>query len=143
MRYVRVRVKSVVLEMEKAMLWTLSYLTFGPLSAFICSTMSELQEREQYGIRLLSLGTSGGPDRHGAQYPHFTPSDGGGIRGLSELLILREIMERIQFQQGFKELPLPCDYFDIIGGTSTGGLVFAAIDVRSPCSLGPICSLGS
>ena len=32
-------------------------------------------------------------------------------------------MERIQFQRKLKELPLPCDYFDMIGGTSTGGSV--------------------
>ena len=38
-------------------------------------------------------------------------------------------MERIKFdleQSGAartNELPLPCDYFDLIGGTSTGGYV--------------------
>jgi hypothetical protein len=53
--------------------------------------------------------------------PPHTPSDGGGIRGLSELLILREIMHRIKDQDKLTELPLPCEYFDMIGGTSTGG----------------------
>jgi patatin-like phospholipase/acyl hydrolase len=57
----------------------------------------------------------------------YAPLDGGGVRGLSELLILRQIMERIQFQQKLKEIPLPCDYFDLIGGTSTGGLVIIAV----------------
>jgi patatin-like phospholipase/acyl hydrolase len=52
-------------------------------------------------------------------------SDGGGIRGLSELLILREIMKRIQYQQNLANTPLPCEHFDMIGGTSTGGCVFA------------------
>jgi patatin-like phospholipase/acyl hydrolase len=52
--------------------------------------------------------------------------DGGGIRGTSELLILKEIMERIQFQLNLEVVPLPCDYFDLIGGTSTGGLVQVA-----------------
>jgi len=42
---------------------------------------------------------------------------------LSELLILKEIMERIGVREGLEETPLPCDYFDLIGGTSTGGLV--------------------
>lgn len=32
------------------------------------------------------------------------------------------------------ELPLPCDYFDLIGGTSTGGYV-AASDVHMPTKL--------
>ncbi|KAI9833509.1 MAG: hypothetical protein M1819_003668 [Sarea resinae] len=47
--------------------------------------------------------------------------DGGGIRGISELLILDEIMRRIQCDQNLPELPKPCDYFDLIGGASTGG----------------------
>jgi len=48
-------------------------------------------------------------------------SDGGGIRGVSELLILHEIMRRVQHDLKLPELPRPCDYFDLIGGTSTGG----------------------
>ncbi|KAL9004634.1 MAG: hypothetical protein Q9188_002561, partial [Gyalolechia gomerana] len=49
--------------------------------------------------------------------------DGGGIRGVSILLILDEIMRRLQHDEGLTHLPRPCDYFDLIGGTSTGGLV--------------------
>ena len=49
--------------------------------------------------------------------------DGGGIRGLSELIILDEIMKRIQHDEGLSDTPLPCDYFDLMGGTSTGGCV--------------------
>ncbi|KAI0198927.1 acyl transferase/acyl hydrolase/lysophospholipase [Astrocystis sublimbata] len=45
--------------------------------------------------------------------------DGGGIRGLSSLLILKELMKRINENPP----PKPCDYFDLIGGTSTGGLI--------------------
>jgi len=47
--------------------------------------------------------------------------DGGGIRGLSTLKILEEIMERIRREEGLQATPLPRDYFDLIGGTSTGG----------------------
>jgi patatin-like phospholipase/acyl hydrolase len=47
--------------------------------------------------------------------------DGGGIRGLSSLLILEHLMERIRAAEGLHEVPRPCDRFDIIGGTSTGG----------------------
>lgn len=50
-------------------------------------------------------------------------SDGGGIRGLSELLILREIMKRIRHDDNLPDVPAPCDYFDLIGGTGTGGYV--------------------
>ncbi|KAK0447477.1 FabD/lysophospholipase-like protein [Desarmillaria tabescens] len=49
--------------------------------------------------------------------------DGGGIRGVSELFILDEIMRRIQIQQNLPNTPKPCEYFDLIGGTSTGGLI--------------------
>ena len=58
-------------------------------------------------------------------------TDGGGIRGLSELLILKEVMHRLMVAENTKResdgqppltsLPKPCDYFDLIGGTSTGG----------------------
>lgn len=54
---------------------------------------------------------------------YFTQLDGGGIRGLSSLLILKEIFARIQQQEGLEELPLPWKYFDMIAGTSTGGYV--------------------
>ncbi|KAK8108100.1 acyl transferase/acyl hydrolase/lysophospholipase, partial [Apiospora kogelbergensis] len=47
--------------------------------------------------------------------------DGGGIRGKSSLLILENIMERIRESKGLDLVPRPCEYFDLIGGTSTGG----------------------
>jgi patatin-like phospholipase/acyl hydrolase len=49
--------------------------------------------------------------------------DGGGIRGLSELVILEEIMNRIKFDLNIDGDLLPADFFDLIGGTSTGGLI--------------------
>jgi hypothetical protein len=47
------------------------------------------------------------------------------VRGISSLLILHEIMLEVQKLRGpgCKELPKPCEFFDIIGGTSTGGLI--------------------
>ena len=51
------------------------------------------------------------------------PADGGGIRGVSELLMLDEIMSRIKHDLGLSEPPRPCEYFHLIGGTSTGGQV--------------------
>ncbi|RYP46519.1 hypothetical protein DL768_007291 [Monosporascus sp. mg162] len=45
--------------------------------------------------------------------------DGGGVRGLSALMILQQLMEAIDLDAP----PKPCDYFDMIGGTSTGGLI--------------------
>lgn len=43
--------------------------------------------------------------------------DGGGIRGLSSLYILKHVMESINPDYP----PKPCEYFDMIAGTSTGG----------------------
>lgn len=45
--------------------------------------------------------------------------DGGGVRGLSSLRILERIMECINPD----DPPRPCDHFDMICGTSTGGLI--------------------
>lgn len=45
--------------------------------------------------------------------------DGGGVRGLSSLQILKQLMNVVNPESP----PKPCDYFDMIGGTSTGGLV--------------------
>jgi len=47
--------------------------------------------------------------------------DGGGVRGFSELVILHEIMKRIQNVAKLEQLPRPKDYFNLIGGTGTGG----------------------
>jgi len=63
------------------------------------SRLSSLRD-DQGAVRLLSL-------------------DGGGIRGLSSLIILKHLMEQLDPQNP----PKPCDYFHLIGGTSTGGYV--------------------
>lgn len=52
--------------------------------------------------------------------------DGGGVRGISSLYILKEIMRQIAREhnannpQGPEISPRPCEYFDLICGTSTG-----------------------
>jgi len=55
--------------------------------------------------------------------PRILALDGGGVRGLSALLILRELMNDIKQIAKLEEVPLPCTYFDLIGGTNTGGLI--------------------
>jgi hypothetical protein len=40
--------------------------------------------------------------------------DGGGVRGLASLFLLKQILT-------FVGNPKPCDFFDMIAGTSTGG----------------------
>lgn len=57
--------------------------------------------------------------------------DGGGVRGLSSLLIIQDLMQRVAHEEkrlrirsrDNNDLPHPCDYFDLIGGTSTGGII--------------------
>jgi patatin-like phospholipase/acyl hydrolase len=47
--------------------------------------------------------------------------DGGGVRGLSSLYIVKCIMSLINAQHHGSEPLKPCDVFDMIAGTSTGG----------------------
>ncbi|CZR60142.1 uncharacterized protein PAC_10038 [Phialocephala subalpina] len=47
--------------------------------------------------------------------------DGGGVRGLSTIIILRHIMKNVS--RGLGKPVEPRDFFDMIGGTSTGGLI--------------------
>jgi len=68
------------------------------------NTNTSMGPEPERGLRLLSL-------------------DGGGVRGLSSLIILKEIMDRIKFDEKLESVPLPCEYFDLIGGTGTGGYV--------------------
>jgi patatin-like phospholipase/acyl hydrolase len=47
--------------------------------------------------------------------------DGGGVHGLSVLIILEQLIDSIDPETP----PKPCDYFDIIKGTSISGYIIA------------------
>ncbi|KAJ4376819.1 hypothetical protein N0V86_006937 [Didymella sp. IMI 355093] len=49
--------------------------------------------------------------------------DGGGVRGIVALVMLEELMQRVKIKKGLKEVPRPVDYFELAGGTSTGGII--------------------
>ncbi|KAF2495319.1 FabD/lysophospholipase-like protein [Lophium mytilinum] len=54
--------------------------------------------------------------------------DGGGVRGYSMLILLQELMHRTFVEVEGRapkrhEIPKPCEHFDLIGGTGTGGLI--------------------
>ncbi|KLO97050.1 calcium-independent phospholipase A2 [Fusarium fujikuroi] len=49
--------------------------------------------------------------------------DGGGVKGYGSLLILRRIFRTMVTEGGLEKEPLPCEVFDLIVGTSTGGLI--------------------
>jgi patatin-like phospholipase/acyl hydrolase len=55
--------------------------------------------------------------------------DGGGVRGLSTLYILKGIMARLNHERQAADSPpaKPCEIFDLMGGTSTGGYVQHAL----------------
>ena len=55
--------------------------------------------------------------------PRILCLDGGGIRGLSEILILKELMLQVRQCNNLGFTPEPKQCFDLICGTSTGGLV--------------------
>ncbi|KAM5370882.1 hypothetical protein ACJZ2D_008315 [Fusarium nematophilum] len=83
------------------------------------------QRRLKAGDRVLATGKLSSPENSVARQPEperglrVLSLDGGGVRGLSSLYILRHLMKRVDPRHP----PKPCDYFDIIGGTSTGGLI--------------------
>jgi patatin-like phospholipase/acyl hydrolase len=56
--------------------------------------------------------------------------DGGSVRGLSSLIILQQLMETVNPDSP----PKPCDYFDMIGGTSTGGWVNHGLHLVNLCA---------
>ncbi|PTD11047.1 hypothetical protein FCULG_00011516 [Fusarium culmorum] len=54
--------------------------------------------------------------------------DGGGVRGYSIFIIIQELMHRTFVEIEGRapkrhEIPKPCDHFDLIVGTGTGGLI--------------------
>ncbi|KAJ7127906.1 acyl transferase/acyl hydrolase/lysophospholipase [Mycena epipterygia] len=49
--------------------------------------------------------------------------DGGGAGVLSELLILERMMYRIQVEGRLDTQPSPCECFELIGGSGTGGII--------------------
>lgn len=54
--------------------------------------------------------------------------DGGGVRGYSMLIIVQELMHRTFVETEGRaprrsEIPKPCEHFDLIVGTGTGGLI--------------------
>ncbi|KAF9878483.1 hypothetical protein CkaCkLH20_03975 [Colletotrichum karsti] len=59
----------------------------------------------------------------GPAKPRVLCLDGGGIRGLSEVLILKELMLQVRIRNDLDYTPEPNQCFDFICGTSTGGLL--------------------
>ena len=100
------------------------------LSVELTLLAQELRTDWGYGagkkpLRLLSFGTQSFIVV--CHISHFLCLDGGGVRGISSLHVLKAVMSKIAGDPDAK----PCDYFDMIAGTSTGGydlfLIFTPI----------------
>jgi hypothetical protein len=78
------------------------------------------------GIRIISFGNSYSIRSLIIPLPNsLSETDGSGLRSISQLEVLRNIMHRIQWNtnpEDPEKVILPCDYFDLMGGTDTGGL---------------------
>ncbi|KAM5353638.1 hypothetical protein ACJ41O_000288 [Fusarium nematophilum] len=75
---------------------------------------------DSYGVRRKDT-TKGPPLR-------VLSLDGGGVRGYSIFIIVQELMHRTFVEIEGRaprrhEIPKPCDHFDLIVGTGTGGLI--------------------
>ncbi|PVG01072.1 hypothetical protein CPB86DRAFT_753787 [Serendipita vermifera] len=64
------------------------------------------------------------PDNNALRLVSF---DGGGPQCLAQLYVLKEIMQRIQYDQN--EEILPADYFDLMAGSELGGLIVVLLVV--------------
>ncbi|EWG38305.1 hypothetical protein FVEG_01563 [Fusarium verticillioides 7600] len=102
-------------------------LRFGTIAAKVLYTLEAFNDVNELSFPDLeefpSLpATTFRADRMGTEDANERPLrvlslDGGGVRGLASLLVLKAIMDRAC--PGKK----PCEVFDMIGGTSTGGLI--------------------
>lgn len=98
-------------------------------TVFATALWAETMEHNEVGKSLSTLERStwlnvlAGTSSKAKHHARILSLDGGGVRSLSSILILREIMEEIGRQIQADRTPLPCEYFDLIGGTCTGGLI--------------------
>jgi predicted acylesterase/phospholipase RssA len=59
--------------------------------------------------------------------------DGGGIRGALTLGFLERMEQLLRIRHNRTDLKL-CDYFDLIGGTSTGAIIASGLAIGMECS---------
>jgi len=80
---------------------------------------------EQASQSMEAQGAGGPPNLLDSEGLCLLSLDGGGVRGLSTLYILKYIMDQLNAELAKRSLPprKPCEVFDLIGGTSTGGYV--------------------
>ena len=83
-------------------------------------------------VTLLSLGRNifyGYHERNTDNYG----TDAGGPQGVSQLLILEDVMERLSKDESGNSqgtVKRPCEVFDMIGGVGTGGSVWSTFTLE-------------
>ncbi|MEP6646419.1 MAG: patatin-like phospholipase family protein [Saprospiraceae bacterium] len=70
---------------------------------------------------------------HGAGPKRILSLDGGGIRGVLTLGFLERLEEMLAKENNNPDFRL-CDYFDLIGGTSTGSIIATALAIGMKAS---------
>ncbi|KAG9085286.1 hypothetical protein FRC07_013417, partial [Ceratobasidium sp. 392] len=53
--------------------------------------------------------------------------EGAGVKGLSQLSVLGEIMNRIQEEEGLDDAPDPCEWLDAVAGVDTAAMIATLI----------------
>jgi hypothetical protein len=64
--------------------------------------------------------------------------DAGGPQGVSQVLILKDVMERLskdELGDSQRTVKRPCEVFDMIGGVGTGGSVWLTFTFEIYCVL--------
>uniref|UniRef100_D8QBE3 PNPLA domain-containing protein n=1 Tax=Schizophyllum commune (strain H4-8 / FGSC 9210) TaxID=578458 RepID=D8QBE3_SCHCM len=87
---------------------------FGPSSSFTTRTYNEGNTSPGLGSNTIAAT----PKQPGLRLLAF---DDGGARGLTMLLLLRHILREVDHVS--QQPGLPCEYFDLIAGSGTGGLI--------------------
>lgn len=69
------------------------------------------------------MSTATQPKQNARRVRKLLSLDGGGVRGLSSIIILGEILKKVNGKRNGSEKKEPWQEFDLIGGRSTGGLL--------------------
>jgi patatin-like phospholipase/acyl hydrolase len=96
------------------------------------STLQITPDEEAHGISTAANASAGGSTEK--KMLRILSIDGGGVRGIIPATILQYLEEKLQGED-HKERRL-ADYFDLIVGTSTGGLIAAMITIPGSSTIG-------
>lgn len=102
--------------------WATSLMSASPAAAaeFDLHSINNFAASGMVNEGSYFTGDNDHPPQHGWR---ILSLDGGGIRGLSTLFVIRNLLERVQRRTGLNRMPLPSECFDVICGVGTGGII--------------------